>query len=127
MYRIALIGLALFITGCEEDLASPAFDTGMEEVQRGPAANRSVTITVTNNVHYDGETHVTYTLPNGDEKKWFLVGECHSGANRASVETDEALEGCTLTCNNFNDEGDCDDCDIDCSSGGETSLTSLHD
>jgi hypothetical protein len=37
MYRIALIVFALVITGCTENLASSAFDTGMEQTMRAPS------------------------------------------------------------------------------------------
>ena len=115
MYRIALIGFALFATGCEEEASYAALDTGMEESLRAASMARGVTITVKDNTHWSDSTDVEYDLPNGEENEWTLVGQCHSDAESASGGTDGALEGCTLTCNNFNADGECDDCDIDCS------------
>ena len=115
MYRIALIGFALFATGCEEEASYAALDTGMEESLRAASMARSVTITVKDNEHHEESTDVKYDLPNGEENEWRLVGQCDSDAWSASGGSNGALAGCTLTCNNFNEDGECDDCDIDCS------------
>ena len=50
-----------------------------------------------------------------------IVDQCHESAVNAigldpyHIGPVKELKGCTLTCNTYNSDGDCTDCDIDCS------------
>jgi hypothetical protein len=85
-----------------------------EEMIDDAALARSVTVTIADASIRGDYSEVEYSL-NGRSIEMDLVGECHKQADILSDGDGEALKGCELTCNAFNEDEECTDCDIDCS------------
>ena len=93
MFRIALMALALFIIGCEGDLAPASLDTGMEEVQRGLAPQEDPTLEISDDF---------VCFPDSDSESDGFAAEEAAGCHCPIPAGHQAVTDMCKWCNAFN-------------------------
>jgi len=128
MKKLILCMAFFATTGCETDELDwdefgPYEELGEEGEQYRdaslPAASATVTVRKSSHNTTTQQSIIQFKLPNGQNRQWTLVDECHEDVMHTigpEAERNSLLD-CDVTCNDFNSVGECIDCDINCTTG----------